>query len=72
MQNAAVMTEELEPRLFFTITCRRCRRTLRFIATSKDDLLERIAATQWEMQPSASMADPVDDCEDFLCPNCVG
>jgi hypothetical protein len=66
-----MIDDDLEPRLFFTLTCRRCRRRLQFQAENKDDLLERMAASRWEMQPSAPMADPVDDCEEFLCPECA-
>ena len=66
-----MIDEDLDARLFFTLRCLSCRRRLQFLAENKDDLLERIAASRWELQPSAAMADPTDDGEEFLCADCA-
>lgn len=64
------MDDEIEARHFFTITCSRCARKLQLLSTSREDLLDRLTASEWEMQPSAPMADPIEDGEPFLCTTC--
>ena len=64
------MDHESEARHFFTIACLRCGKKLQLVGTSREDLLDRLAASGWEMQPSAPMADPIEDGEAFLCTTC--
>jgi hypothetical protein len=54
----------------FTARCNGCRKTLAVAGESEDELRELLATSGWQMVTDESMADPISDSVNFLCPDC--
>jgi hypothetical protein len=61
--------DDLDP-YAFTATCIGCRKTLTVAGESEDELRELLAESRWQMVADESMADPISDGVNFLCPDC--